>query len=322
MKFFSLIFMISCLGLNAKAQSVPAVHTLSNGVLSVEVMDPNSPERYYQGIRFSPVGNVLQVTMDGRKFLHAPEKHNPLTDAAGLPIEFDISPSTPPGFDEAAEGEGFVKVGVGVLARTGDIYRFFTPYQTLSLAKTDVEWGKDSAIFRQSCEGANGYAYDLACELRLAGRKLEVRCRLKNAGTKPFTTEQYAHDFFAFGGQPVGRGYELELSYDFEAKFDKPVFESSGRVVKLIAPIVPPMKAAEARITALDDKRGADRGGIRDPATGQSVKTAISRPAARLTLHVGPNYFCPEQFVRIPVAPGETQEWTRTYEFEIKDQTK
>ncbi|MHC4228713.1 MAG: hypothetical protein ACYSW0_14910, partial [Planctomycetota bacterium] len=46
---------------------------LSSGGLIVEVGDPDSPDcRWNQGLRFSPVANVIQVQLNGSEFCYAP----------------------------------------------------------------------------------------------------------------------------------------------------------------------------------------------------------------------------------------------------------
>lgn len=299
------------------AQDLPATRTLSKGALSVAVMEPNDPQRYYHGIRFSPVALVLQANYQGRSFLFAPAVHNPQTDAGGLPAEFDLlAPSNPPGFQEATEGQGFIKVGVGVLARTGDEYRFFTPYQIQKLAATEVEWRPDGATFRQTCDGVNGYAYQLEADLQLSEDTLSITYRLKNSGTKPFSTEQYVHNFFAFGDQMVGPGYEIKFPHEFDGRIGKPVFEISGQTVRLMSEITEKMKAAEVFITAREGQP-LDSATVTQASTGMQIATNISAPVHRVTIHASRKYFCPEQFVRIDLKPGESREWTRTYRFAI-----
>jgi len=64
---------------------------LHSGSLIVEVGDPDSPDcRWNQGLRFSPVANVIRVQLNDRDFCYAPTSGGSLNYLGGLPMEFDI----------------------------------------------------------------------------------------------------------------------------------------------------------------------------------------------------------------------------------------
>lgn len=303
------------------SESRPPLRTLSSDRLEVDVMDPHSPDRYYRGPRFSPVANVLQVRMDGHRFLFAPAKHDPLTENGGLAMEFDIGTEPnppPPRFNEAAPGEGFLKIGVGVLKKETDpLYKFYTPYAVLQPATTTVEWNADRARFLQICPGVAGYAYRLDAEVRVVANEVRVTCRLANTGAKPFSTEHYAHNFFAFDNHGVGPGHTVEFPGDFTAHIPKPVIVQNGRVLEIIGEITTKIKAAEAFVTPLPPVGSEASARVRHAASGLGIRATVSRPTSRMTVHANPRYLCPEQFIRIDLKPGETADWERVYVFEL-----
>jgi hypothetical protein len=229
-------------------------------------------------------------------------------------MEFNLRlPLAPPGFAEAAIGEGFVKIGVGVLTKEEDSYKFFTPFRMQKPAVTEVEWEDDRARFTQECGGVNGYAYRLESEVRLEGSQLLVICRLTNTGAKPLVTEQYAHDFFVFSGEAVGPGYEVVFPAAFDARILKPVYEVQENTVRLIEKISEKMKAADVVVTAHDTE--GFNGPVHVRAGEKSVTAEVSEPVKSITVHASGRYICPEQFIIISLAPGETRQWTRTYRF-------
>ncbi|XHR27125.1 MAG: hypothetical protein ACFUZC_14350 [Chthoniobacteraceae bacterium] len=296
-----------------------AAHLLRSDSLTVEVMDPNLPERYNTGVRFSPVANVLRVVADGRDFLFSPVPHQPQTDNCGLAMEFDVASSMPPpGFAEAAPGEGFLKIGVGVLRKAGEAYDFYKNYEPIALAKSEATWNADSAHFEQVCPAVNGYAYQLSADIRVEGKTLEVRYRLVNTGSRAFTTEQYTHNFLTFGEAPVGAGYTVE--------FPRPV-AVTGRYaseyctqngIEFRAPFPPKVKAMNFIIAPIPGEIVESHLVARDKSNGSSVKASVSLPPARVVIHVSPRYLCPEQFVRIDLAPGKAATWTRRFDFQIE----
>jgi hypothetical protein len=318
---------IFIMGLSACAAPSPPtgpasqpLRTLASEHLEVEVMNPDAPDRYYRGQRFSPVATVLRVRMDGHDFLFAPIEHDPLADGGGLAMEFDIGTEPnppPPGFNEAAAGEGFLKIGVGVLRKEADpIYKFYGSYAMIQPAVTTVKWERDRARFHQTCEGVAGYAYRLEADVRVVANEVRVTCRLANTGAKPFSTEQYAHNFFAFDEQRITPGYAVEFPYDFSAVIPKPVIKKTGRILTLTSEITPKIKAAQAHVTPLQPLDGKDSVIFRHPDDSLRITATVSRPAIVTTVHMAPLYVCPEQFVRLELQPGETVEWTRNYVFE------
>jgi hypothetical protein len=296
-----------------------AVYTLVSGRMQVDVMNPLDPECYYRGVRFSPVATVLKVTLDGKEFLYCPTDHDPMQQNAGLAMEFDLLQTEfgPQGFSEASDGGGFMKIGVGVLKKSGEIYACSLPFEVLERAQTDVKWEADRAIFRQICKGVNGYAYALDAEVSVADSVITITYKLTNSGTRAFATEQYAHNFFHFDGRATGPDYEVEFPGEFDVKIPKPVIEKHGRKLHFIGEISPKMKAADAFVAAKDESRKSDSVVVRNTKAGMEIHATVSMPAARVVVHAGPSYLCPEQFVKISLNPGESREWVRAYKFQI-----
>lgn len=316
----SILTLFLIVSANAAEPRHPGIRILSNARLQLEVMDPAAAQPYYRGARFSPVANVLRAVLDGHDFLYSPVAHDPLQEDAGLAMEFDLFQRDfgPPGFVEAADGEGFVKVGVGVLKKAGEKYNCAISYEIIKRAETDTTWSRDSAQFYQVCDGVNGYAYVLDVTVSLSAEEVEVQYQLRNTGAKELLTEQYAHNFFQFDGRVAGPDYEVEFPYDFEATIPKPVIEKRGKSLVLNDEITPKIKAAQAHIDPLGDARSSDSVIVRNRNAGMEIVAQLSRPVSRFTLHVAPPYLAPEQFLLIKLEPGETTQWTRTYKFILR----
>jgi hypothetical protein len=137
---------------------------LRSGGLVVEVGDPDSPDcRWNQGLRFSPVANIIQVTLNGLEFCYAPVNGGSLGYVGGLPMEFDIGQESfqpdPPGYNEGSNNSPFLKVGVGILRRNSSAYNFSSNYPIVELAQITSTWHRDRANFIQTLSGtANGYS--------------------------------------------------------------------------------------------------------------------------------------------------------------------
>ncbi|MGE9290697.1 MAG: hypothetical protein ACQKBT_06895 [Puniceicoccales bacterium] len=322
------LFALMGLGLllNAGAESsvvdwgqLPGTRTLRSELMEVEVMDPVAPGRYNQGVRFSPVANVLRVTMDGRNFLYAPLEHNMMTENGGLAMEFDVKfdEGSPPGFADAAWGEGFLKVGVGVLGRHGENYDFYAQYPLLEPAITQVEWFEDRARFSQVSAVVQGYAYQLDSEIVVSGNELQITHRLTNTGERRLETENYAHNFYRFDNQNCDESYIIEIDYDFYSVIMNPPIERRGRMLVFAGEFEDELPVSRIYIFPHEADRDSDSITITNARNGMRVVTKTIPNTGRSLIHSEPDYLSPEQFVRLDLEPGESDEWTRIYRFEV-----
>ena len=320
-------------GLAAWSLSLPAApcfaearhdgsRVLTNGAMVVEIMDPVHPARYNRGTRFTPIACVLGARLDGREFLFNPVEHNPVDDHAGLASEFDLcipggpAGHLPPGYDEAQVGEGFLKIGVGVLRKQAGAYSLFQNCEVIEAATTSVSWSPCGARFSQQCGGVNGYAYELDAELSVGTNGVSVNWTLRNTGANPLTTRNYVHNFFRFEDQDVGPGYVLSFPYDFtESGLLKEQLQD-GRSIRFNA-LIP--KWVNAVVPYPADFNGPNTCELKSTFSGMRVLCATSLPGLRTDIHARPNYVAPEQFILLSLASGESREWTRAYSFSLHD---
>jgi hypothetical protein len=323
-----LVMLLGCLCATFARGEEPlhaGARVLTNGTLTVELMDPADPHRYNSGVRFTPLAGVLSVVMDGQEFLYAPKERDALFSTAGLLAEFDLR-STPPGYAEAKIGEGHLKIGVGVLKKEADSYNFWPQHPVIKLPKTEVKWRESSAEFRQECALGNSpdessYAYDLRADVKLKDNALIVDWSLKNTGRKPFETIHYTHNCVIFAGQNCGPGYVLTFPYAPICKGEEAknkLWKLEGRQFNFREKIT----GLDVEINTPPDYTGHNEVTVSHESDPRSVKFAVSLPSKWVALHCASFYVCPEQFVQIALKPGETQKWTRTYTFEISNAKK
>lgn len=318
---------------------------LHSGGLVVEVGDPDSPDcRWNQGLRFSPVANVVRVQLDGRDFVYAPVSGGSLGFVGGLPMEFDIGQEAfqpdPPGYNEGANGSPFLKIGVGILTRNSSAYNFSSSYPVVELAQTTTTWRRDRAHFVQTLSGtANGYSYRLEEDVVVKNDRLIMHYVLTNTGTKTFTTEQYLHNFLTFGQRNVGPNYRVYFPYNMTAsppvrQWEPPQFLLVGRgfqwvdnnppMVSLENMILYPQTISSVPKTWIykpDDYVGPDTVAVEQTDIGQQVIIDSSLRSAYIGIWTTSYQVSPEQFVIITLAPGEQADFTRTYRFSADGST-
>ena len=288
--------------------------------MSAVVFLPDVADGYYRGARFDWAGIVGCVSLNGHTFFGEWFKNYvPTTnDAVTGPAEEFRHPTSELGYDEAGPDGLFLKIGVGVLRRTGDApYRFGADYPIVDHGTWTVHTGKHNATFRQVVHSDFGYAYvyEKTLTLDAHGTVLTLTHRLRNTGFKTIDTAVYNHDFFIFDGRPIGPGVELRLP--FAPTPDKPLPATAainGNTVRIVDPLQPG-RGLGAYLTGFSHLSSQFDFKVVDTADGTGVEETADAPLVRMYLWATPTTVCPEGYIGIHVAPGTTQSWALHYRF-------
>lgn len=293
---------------------------LTNGRMNAVVFLPDQEHGYYRGARFDWAGLVACVSLNGHTFFGEWfHRYDPMTnDAVTGPAE-EFREAV--GYDDVKPGDPFVKIGAGVLKRIDDQpYTFGGPYPILDHGKWTVKVHKDSITFRQELHSATGYAYLYEKTLSLDKKTngLELRHSLKNIGTKLLSTTVYDHDFFMLDNLPTGPG--MQVHFPFVPVPEKPLPDSvqiDGTTLKWVGEMEP-HNTPSGVITGYSDKTSDFDFTFEDTKHGLGVEETSDSPMAKLFFWSTPKTVCPEGFIGIHVAPGETQTWNLHYRFFTK----
>ena len=295
-------------------------HALSNQSMAISVALP-AADGTYCGTRFSWAGIISEVTWGEHHLFGpwqpgvlAPDLHDNVTGTAGE-FGMGIAGMPPPlGFEEAAPGDGFVKIGVGVLRRPDDQpYQFHGTYALVEAPAWTVEADRRQIEMRQRLD-FNGYGYDYTHAIALipGTSAFVTRHRLVNTGGKPIHQTHYSHNFMALDRQPVGPDYEVSFPFAPGSAFG----EDSDAVLQgsRLGFRRPLENAVFAMLDGFNGDAADNQVTVRNRRTGLVVKVAGDRPVLRYHFFAVPGAVCPEPFVEIHVAPGETFTWEHRYE--------
>ncbi|MGJ3241367.1 MAG: hypothetical protein ACFE0O_00200 [Opitutales bacterium] len=295
---------------------------LVNPVMDVIIQLPIGDIGYNGGSRFEQSGMVSSVVVEGDEFIgHIHDGEDPWArdEQGGLVSEF----WDPVGYEVAAVGEPFLKIGVGLLKRLNDgPYIFHKPQEVIRFLPWEIETDADtgSAVFTQVLEGGPGgwgYRYTKTVSIDLLQAILVIRHELENTGSAPLASRYYCHHFFRINDRPVGPAYQLELPFTptgGTADFASGKLVVDGRRLH----VAEPMAGSGTLFTMLEGfGDGPEANGFRLQLgdAGPAVAVSGDHPIDGFTLWIHPNAFCPEPFVPIAVEPGATQIWTDTYRF-------
>lgn len=310
---------------------------LSNGKLDALVFLPDAKNGYYRSTRFDWSGVVGCLSFNGHKFFgewfpqYDPLKNDsitgpveefrtddsPMGDNPPRPNELSVRPGAI-GYKEARPGETFLKPGVGVLRKVDDTpYQFGGAYPIVDTGRWTVKVRKRSIRFRQVLQGPEGYAYVYEKTLTLTKGEpvMTLQHSLKNTGQKTIETYVYDHDFFMLDGKPTGPG--MVVHFNFEPK---PLGEIGtaakieGKDLRYIDALVPRKGVAGYLEGYSDDVHDYDFI-VEDVQSGVGVQQTSDHSLARLYFWSTQTTICPEGYIKLKVAPGETSHWTLRYRF-------
>ncbi len=296
----------------------PPQATITNGLVRTTLYLPDAQRGYYQGTRFDWSGAFKSLEHNGHQYvdqwfeIYDPKIH----DAINGPVE----EFTALGYADTKPGDTFVKIGVGVLRKPDDKpYSFARPYDVVDYGKWNVKTGKDYANFRHELSDEGGYAYQYVKTVRLVKGKPELvlEHRLENTGRKLIETSVYNHNFFVIDKQPTGPG--IEVRFPFAVKGEGRGFGSAILTKDSSLVYARDLEKREQVFSAGLQGFGptADAYDIRieNVKTGAGVRATGDQPIEKLVYWACSTTSCPEPYVKLRAAPGQTVTWTITYAF-------
>jgi hypothetical protein len=310
---------------------------LTNGKLDALVFLPDAKSGYYRSTRFDWSGVVGCVSLNGHRFFgewfaqYDPLKNDSITgpveefridDGSTVPsgpgpVDLSVRPGAI-GYQEAKPGETFLKPGVGVMRKVDDSpYQFGGAYPIVDTGRWTVIVGKRSVRFRQVLRGPEGYAYLYEKTLTLNKNEpvMTLQHSFKNTGKKVIETYVYDHDFFMLDGKPTGPG--MVVHFKFEPKPQGEIGAAAkieGKDLVYVDALAPRKGVAGYLTGYSDDVRDFDFT-VEDTRSKVGVQQTSDHSLARLYFWSTQRTICPEGYIKLKVAPGETSRWTLRYRF-------
>ena len=301
---------------------------ISNGIVSAKVYLPGETG-FYRGTRFDRAGVVAHATYKGTDYGQywfsstSPAVHDfawrggqvtvsTASGAAGPSEEF-----TTIGFDEAAKGGKFLKIGVGILKRDTDTYDFVHTYPVLNEGKRSFTATKTSVRLTQDLTDKDtGYGYSYVKTVKLVPGKAQMTIEhvLTNTGTKNLETSVYCHNFLS-----LSPGNEnIALTAPFTLVAGKPLAadaaQVSGKTLKYLR-AVKEGESVTSPFTGFGDKVGDYDFKVVNSKTGFGQRIRADQPLARINFWSIRTTFSWEPYIAISLKPGETKRWTYTYDY-------
>jgi hypothetical protein len=295
--------------------------SISNGLIHAVVYLPDAKNGYYRGSRFDWSGVVGCLAYKGHTYFGVwfPHYDPLLHDAITGPVEeFRPRDASPLNYDQAKPGELFVKPGVGVLRRIDDgPFKFSAPYPIVDGGKWTVRSRGDSVLFGQDLKGPSGISYSYKKVLKLEKHRpvLILEHEMKNTGTRTIETDVYNHDFFMLDGVPTGPG--MAVRFPFEPK-PEPGFANGARIDGKEIHYERELQTGEtasSSLTGFSSNVSDFDFIVENKNSGVGVEQTGDIPISSIFFWSIRTTICPEAYVHLKIAPGETAHWTIRYRF-------
>jgi hypothetical protein len=297
--------------------------SITNGPVHAVLYLPDAKNGYYRASRFDWSGVIPCLAYQGHTYfgIWFPHYDPMLADAIAGPVEEFRSSDGALDYAQAKTGEVFVKLGVGVLRKTGDApYQFMTTYPLVDGGKWTVQARPSEVSFRQQLQSPIGIAYDYEKTVKLDRHEpvLILEHRLKNTGTKTIDTEVYDHDFFMLDGAPTGPGMVIRLAFEPKAEQSlEPLAVIQNKQILYQYPLQPG-QSAFSFLTGFSNSPADYNITVEDQRTGVGVEQTADVPISRFNFWSIQTTICPEAYIHLVIAPGKTAHWNIRYRFYAK----
>lgn len=258
------------------------------------------------GPRFDNTAYVAGIKSDGREYL----------GQWGLSDEFGMLGVGVLGYDQAAAGASFLKIGVGKLKRIDPKpYDFTRRYPVTDFRTPHVDRGRDTLTLGLSdALRDKSYAYKYIKRYRIDTRfrVIVIEYELTNTGTKPWKFEHYNHNCIKIGDTAIGSAYYVQTEFPVIGKISRGFSYSGKRIVLTGRP-------RDEMYYVMTSDRPAPRENNRiTVGLGHNetwVRITNDFPLARFAVYADQRGVCPQAFHQAELKPNRSATWKRVYMF-------
>jgi hypothetical protein len=314
---WAILLLGSC---QAEPDDHPAAE-IRNEEITAKLYLPDAEKGYYRGTRFDWSGVIHSLTYKGHEYFGEWQKSDDpyLHDRITGPVEEFRTNDKGLGYDEAAAGGRFIRIGVGVCEKPEEEdYQWMRSYKVVDPGKWTTRRDRNWIEFTQEVvEPGSGYGYRYAKRLTLTAGKPElvISHELANTGEKTIETNVYNHNFFVIDNQPTGPDFTVWFPFDLTADRDLKGFaEVRGKELAYLKEI-PEGQNILTLFTGYGPTADDHRFAISNRRARAGVRMQTDKPLSRLQFWSPRTTLCPEPYIDLRIEPGQEDRWTTRYEF-------
>jgi hypothetical protein len=332
-KFILLISILLIPGLKDMVPANPPQAEISNGMVRAKLFLPDPVNGFYRGTRFDWSGTIASLEYKGHKFFGQwfsrfdpgvrdiqfdPASSGYLAGAASANMGPVEEFSTPIGYNEAAVGGTFLKIGVGILRKPQEErYGAYSSYEIVNGAHWKVRIGSDRVEFTQELVDPSGYGYVYSkiASLTKGYAELVLEHSIRNTGQKALDTPVYNHNFIVLDDEPTGPDFVVRVPFEIKEARDKQgLAEVRGKEVVYLRELKQDERSALSILGFGDSPADYDIT-VENRKSGAGLRIRGDRPLTRMLIWAIRPTRSPEAFIHLRAEPGKEFKWRISYEF-------
>ena len=286
-------------------------HILKNKNLEIHI---DLPAENYSSSRFDWTGKIVKLTFQNIQLasIESTTAKNEAQIGKGFYNEFGID--TALGFNEATIGDWFHKIGVGLLKKESEPYVFSENHE-IKPAKFQVKHTPSTLLIICTAALHNGYSYQLKKEITLQENGFTINYSLENTGEKEIVTDEYVHNFTAIDKEFINENYLLKFPFQLKPALFIETVNPEQKIE--VGPTNLKFKGAPKEQFFFSNLSGNEKVKAQWELSNLKSKISISETGNFKTDKVNvwgwKHVISPELFITISVKPGQSKNWTRTY---------
>jgi hypothetical protein len=306
---------------------------ISNGLIRAKLYLPDAKTGFYRSTRFDWSGVISSLEFGGHNY-YGPwfTKQDAAvrdfiykdTDIVVSAESGSMGPAdefqTPLGYDAAAPGGTFVKIGVGVLRKADNSpYSAFKKYELVDPGKWSVRKGSDFVEFTQELtDAATGYGYVYRKTVRLTSGKPEMTIEhsLRNTGRLTIATKLYNHNFLVLDQTATGPDYVITMPFAVTTRQppNKEMAEVRGNQIVYLKMLQDHDTVAMPVEGFGGDAKDYDIR-VENRKAGAGMRVVGDHPLASVALWSIRSVMAIEPFINVAAEPGKEMTWKYTYSY-------
>ena len=286
-------------------------HILKNRNLEIYI---DFPDENYNFSRFDWTGKISKVSFHGVPVSTAERTDDVDENLFGKAFYNEFGIDTALGFEDVEIGDWFHKIGVGLLKKTAKTYDFYKKHD-IKPAKFEVFTKPNQLVIICKSETKSGYTYILKKTITLLESGFKIDYSLQNTGVKDLITDEYVHNFIAINDDLMGSNYVLKFPFKLKPEsFDEIV--NSEQKIDIVGDSMK-FNGSPKEQFFFSNVTGNKEEVAKWELMNIKSKIAISESATFSTNKINvwgwEHVISPELFHKIHVKPGDTSEWSRTF---------
>jgi hypothetical protein len=306
---------------------------ISNGPVHAKLYLPDAKTGFYRSTRFDWSGVISSLEFGGHNY-YGPwftKQDAAVRDFIYKDADIVVSAEsgsmgpadefqTPLGYDAAAVGGTFVKIGVGVLRKADNSsYSAFKKYELVDPGKWSVRKGADFVEFTQELtDTATGYGYVYRKTVRLTSGKPEMTIEhsLTNTGRVAIASKLYNHNFLVLDQNATGPDYVITMPYAVTTRQppNKEMAEVRGNQIVYLQTLQDHDTVAMPVEGFGGDAKDYDIR-VENKKAGAGMRVVGDCPLASVALWSIRSVLAIEPFINVAIEPGKEMTWKYTYSY-------